>query len=125
MKYCPYCGASLLGGAASFCAECGKKIPAQAEDSQSKSQLKRKKNAKKWKEAPTRHRKPHAEPRYPASRKKNPMDVNYDGYYDDIKPMDAGEQEERMDPELVKKVAILLAGALVLILAAVMLMTLL
>ena len=31
MKYCPYCGASLVGGAASFCAECGKKIPAQTE----------------------------------------------------------------------------------------------
>ena len=27
MKYCPYCGASLVGGAASFCAECGKKDP--------------------------------------------------------------------------------------------------
>ena len=51
------------------------------------------------------------------------MDVNYDGYYDDIKPVDAGEQEERMDPELVKKVAILLAGAFVAILASVLLMT--
>ena len=36
MKYCPYCGASLVGGAASFCAECGKKIPAQTEVPQSK-----------------------------------------------------------------------------------------
>ena len=27
MKYCPYCGASLVGGAASFCAECGKRSP--------------------------------------------------------------------------------------------------
>ena len=36
MKYCPYCGASLVGGAASFCAECGKKIPAQTEAPQSK-----------------------------------------------------------------------------------------
>ena len=35
MKYCPYCGASLVGGAASFCAECGKKIPAQKEAPQS------------------------------------------------------------------------------------------
>lgn len=36
MKYCPYCGASLVGGAASFCAECGKKIPTQTEAPQSK-----------------------------------------------------------------------------------------
>ena len=39
MKYCPYCGASLVGGAASFCAECGKKIPAQTEAPQSKQSL--------------------------------------------------------------------------------------
>ena len=76
-------------------------------------------------EAPKRHRKPQDEQIHPKKQKKNPMDVNYDGYYDDIKPVDAGEQEERMDPELVKKVAILLAGAFVVILASVLLMTLL
>lgn len=27
MKYCPYCGAVLVDGAVSFCAECGKKLP--------------------------------------------------------------------------------------------------
>ena len=53
------------------------------------------------------------------------MDVNYDGYYDDVKPVDAGEQEERLAPELVKRIAILLAGVLVVILASVVLMTLL
>jgi len=26
MKYCPYCGAALMGGAVSFCSECGKKL---------------------------------------------------------------------------------------------------
>ena len=26
MKYCPYCGADLLGGTVSFCSECGKSI---------------------------------------------------------------------------------------------------
>lgn len=31
------------------------------------------------------------------------MDINYDGYYDDVKPVDAGEQEEGVDPEMVKK----------------------
>ena len=125
MKYCPYCGASLMGGAVSFCAECGKKIPAQTETPKSKPQLKRKTNARDCHEAPKRHRKPQDEQIHPKKQKKNPMDVNYDGYYDDIKPVDAGEQEERMDPELVKKVAILLAGAFVVILASVLLMTLL
>lgn len=27
MKYCPYCGADLSDGAASFCMECGKSLP--------------------------------------------------------------------------------------------------
>ena len=53
------------------------------------------------------------------------MDVNYDGYYDDVKPVDAGEQEERINPELVKKIAMLMAGVLVVSLASVVLMTLL
>ena len=99
MKYCPYCGASLVGGAASFCAECGKKIPAQTD--------------------------PPTGPAHPAKRKRNPMDINYDGYYDDVKPVDAGEQEEGVDPEMIKKVAILLAGVFAVILASVALMMLL
>ena len=53
------------------------------------------------------------------------MDINYDGYYDDVKPVDAGEQEEGVDPEMVKKVAILLAGVFAVILASVALMMLL
>ncbi len=32
MKYCPYCGAELSDGAASFCMECGKSLPAMDGD---------------------------------------------------------------------------------------------
>ena len=115
MKYCPYCGASLVGGAASFCAECGKKIPAQTEE-----MGERERPAPKQK-----RRSPPTGPAHPAKRKRNPMDINYDGYYDDVKPVDAGEQEEGVDPEMVKKVAILLAGVFAVILASVALMMLL
>lgn len=31
MKYCPYCGADIPDGAVSFCAECGKALPAKKE----------------------------------------------------------------------------------------------
>lgn len=31
MKYCPYCGADIPDGAVSFCAECGKALPAKQE----------------------------------------------------------------------------------------------
>ena len=38
MKYCPFCGADLIEGAVSFCAECGKELPpAKTEAKQSES----------------------------------------------------------------------------------------
>ena len=117
MKYCPYCGASLVGGAASFCAECGKKIPAQTEAPQSKPKPKGKMGERERPAPKQKRRSPPTGPAHPAKRKRNPMDINYDGY--------AGEQEEGVDPEMVKKVAILLAGVFAVILASVALMMLL
>lgn len=124
MKYCPYCGASLVGGAASFCSECGKKIPSQAEPTQSKPRSKRNTNARNYPAGPQKHRKSNVVPR-PAKRRTNPMDFNYDGYYDDVKPIDAGMQDEHVDPELMKKIAILLLGVLAVILVSVLVMALL
>ena len=125
MKYCPYCGASLVGGAASFCAECGKKIPAQTDVPQSKPKPKGKTSVRERPAPKQKRRSPPTGPAHPAKRKRNPMDINYDGYYDEVKPVDAGEQEEGVDPEMVKKVAILLAGVFAVILASVALMMLL
>ena len=125
MNYSPNCGASLEGGAATFCEEFGKNIPVRAEAPQSEPKTTGKTRIREKPTAPQRRRKPSSGPPNPAKRKKNPMDVNYDGYYDDVKPVDAGEQEERIDPELVKKIAMLIAGVLVVSLASVVLMTLL
>ena len=51
MKYCPFCGADLIEGAVSFCAECGKELPpAKTEAKQSESgkkQASKKKTSKK------------------------------------------------------------------------------
>ena len=125
MKYCPYCGASLVGGAASFCAECGKKIPAQTEAPQSKPKPKGKMGERERPAPKQKAPKPSNRPGASGETERNPMDINYDGYYDDVKPVDAGEQEEGVDPEMVKKVAILLAGVFAVILASVALMMLL
>ena len=39
MKYCPFCGADLIEGAVSFCAECGKELPpAKTEAKQSNNE---------------------------------------------------------------------------------------
>ena len=111
MKFCPYCGASLVGGAASFCAECGKLIPVHG--------------AKSTSMPPLRKHRSHPASKHPPKQKKNPMDINYDGYYNDVKPIDAGQQRDRLDPELIKKVILLVAGALGVILLAIAFMALL
>ena len=124
MKYCPYCGASLLGGAASFCPECGRQIPQQEPDQAPRPQPGKKRRPTEI--PPSRRKKrPRQEPQRPPRRKKNPMDINYDGYYDDVEPIDAGQHGERMDPEMLKKTALMLVGALGVILLAVVFMTLL
>ena len=120
MKFCPYCGASLAGGAAPFCAERGKQIPAHGAKSTSMPPLRK-------------HRsigaeKPHRAYSYSMQapkRNTNPTDINYDGYYIDVKPIDAGQQRDRLDPELIKKVILLVAGALGVILLAIAFMALL
>lgn len=53
------------------------------------------------------------------------MDINYDGYYDDIQPIDAGARGEGMDPELVKRIILIILGAGGAIILAIILMLLL
>jgi len=56
---------------------------------------------------------------------KNPMDENYDGYYDDVPTADNGRTEERFEPELIKRIIFIAAGALVIVILSVVLMSLL
>lgn len=114
MKFCPYCGASLVGGAVSFCAECGRPLPGKG----------RKPAAKGAARPPARSTRvpTQTSPEHSAS---NPMDEHYDGYYDDIPPLDADRVGDRTDPELIKRVALVILGAIGLIaLSAALLMLL-
>lgn len=100
MKFCPYCGASLAGGAVSFCTECGKPLPGKD----------RKPTAARIPRSPERKMRPPVKaPVEPPAPK--PPDRNYDGYYDDIPPLDADRVGERTDPELVKRIALVIAAA--------------
>ncbi len=144
MKYCPFCGADLLSPEVSFCAECGKQLPAGnahlAEPENRPMPVENPRNSKK-KPAPVR-------PKREAKKKVNssiegapterlssrsgeeqsldtqPED-DYDGYYDDIVPTDAGAVRPGMDREMIKKIILLVAGALLLIGLCVVLMTVL
>ena len=53
------------------------------------------------------------------------MDVNYDGYYNDIRPIHAGMRGEGMDPGLVRQIILLILGAFGLIILAIIIMALL
>ena len=74
MKYCPFCGADLIEGAVSFCAECGKELPpAKTESKQSetgKKQASKKKNSKKKSK------------KVPVTPEPEIIEDGYDGYYD-------------------------------------------
>ena len=122
MKYCPYCGAELIPGALSFCSECGKALPVPAERTMPQDQAP---PSRQRKEKPPKERKPQAPHKSKPDPEREQPNMDYDGYYDDVKPVDAGEQEEGVDPEMVKKGASLLAGVFAVILASVALMMLL
>ena len=144
MKYCPYCGASLLGSAVFFCSECGKPIPivpqTQEEVSDPDTTVSSEpglKNAQKQKTGPLKHGKKerHLHPLKKEKPRKQqiedddgrpePLEDGYDGYYDDVRPSDNGHEKERMDPELVKRVCLVAGGAVLIIGLAIVMMLLL
>ena len=116
MKYCPYCGADLIEEAVSFCAECGKQLPAgkvQKENSKDKPEIK--KASKKKKKKPAKKAESSIEV-------ETVVDDGYDGYYDDIRPIDEGHEREGVDKELIKKIAVIIGVLFVVIAACVALM---
>ena len=157
MKYCPYCGATLMGSAVSFCAECGKEIPGfpQTETRQQQPRTDRQLPGldERWGEtaplfpdqqprqeqAPAKKTKPR-KPKRTKSPKKDrrsvhkaampeddspPVDDGYDGYYDDIRPLDNSHENEGLDPELLKRIFMVAGGAALVIGIAIAFMLLL
>lgn len=144
MKYCPFCGADLLSPDVSFCAECGKQLPAgsapQTESTSRPQPVENPRNSKK-KPAPVRPKREAKKKSRPSiedapteklsSRpgKEQPLDPqpkdDYDGYYDDVEPVDAGDTRPGLDREMIKKISFLLVGALLVIGLCVVLMTIL
>ena len=132
MKFCPYCGAELTNGEAPFCSECGKplsgvisetaKAEAENKSTKRKPDRKRQKAKKKGKHLPSVP----AESAPVSGEDGAPsQDDGYDGYYDDVIPLDEGSYQEGVDKELVKKIVALVIGVLVIVAACVALMYLL
>lgn len=124
MKYCPYCGADLPDGAVSFCMECGNALPDEKK-SDVQSEKKEHRPIKK-KTRPKKRKRKVSKPAGETPVAKTPVaEDDYDGYYDDVLPMDTGRQREGIDRSIVKKIAILISGLVVVIGLCVALMYLL
>lgn len=120
MKYCPYCGVELINDSVSFCAECGKELPAKkAKDQQAPLPQKLHTRAK--------NKKP--EKRKPApisdAELRSEYDEGYDGYYEDLPPVDGGKVHNGADKELLKKIVIMGIGLFAVIILCVVMMYLL
>lgn len=116
MKYCPYCGADLPDGAVSFCVECGNALPSEKKKEEPVTE--KRKPAKKRSGTKKRSPKPSKTPRHMenvTAEKAFTKEDDYDGYYDDILPVDEGRQREGIDWSMVKKIAIMIGGLAVVI----------
>lgn len=113
MKYCPFCGASLVEGAA-FCMECGRTIPVDAAsaEAQPPRPAKRKRPATRQHTGRPKRPRPVAADAPPSA---SDPGSGYDGYYDDVLPGDDGGFRERMDKGLVKRIIAVGVVALVLV----------
>lgn len=117
MKFCPYCGADLVEGAVSFCAECGKQLPSgksQKEKAKEKTTIKKTSKMKK-RTKPIKQTESSFED-------ETVVDDGYDGYYEDVRPIDEGHEREGVDKELIKKIAIIIGVLFVVIITCVALM---
>lgn len=114
MKYCPYCGEDLPDGAVSFCMECGNALPNEKKNDVQPE--KEKHRSVKKKTLPKKRKRKTSKPILEVSAEKEPAaKEDYDGYYDDVLPMDTERQREGIDRSIVKKIAILISGLVVVI----------
>jgi len=129
MKYCPHCGASIIERAA-FCMECGKQIPAGlvpepksavvpepertsvsgTESLGERPSLVLKRKRSRYKEEPI------------DISVEEPINDQYDGYYDDVMPSDEIRRKEPVDRTLLKRIAIITMCAVAIICLAVLAM---
>jgi len=106
-----------MGGAVSYYVECGNEIKPLEGDASLETGLTKSKHMKK---------KSRRKPRKPVKEQMPELvDDGYDGYYDDVKPIDSGRIQDRMDPELIKRIIIISAGAVVIVILSVLVMYLL
>ena len=111
MNFCPNCGEKLEGIQADCCPACGCIFEEESGPPKEKAKHKPTFHALRQRLAPSKRDEPEMEA--------GPAEDGYDGYYEDVPPMDEGRDREGIEPETVKKIAVLAAGALLIIAACV------
>jgi uncharacterized membrane protein YvbJ len=102
---CPNCGfANKAGKATYYCKHCG--MPLKINGAKAPVAVK-KSLAKPKQHCPAYH----------------PGGADYDGYYDDVLPIDDGENQDRIDPEIIKKIALIALAAVAIIVLVFVLMS--
>ena len=124
MKYCPYCGMELNDERAVFCSECGNTLSDEVKISiEHKEKTKKEKRRKEKGNKKSNRRKATLNENNIAELEQ--VDEGYDGYYDDILPIDEGKFRQGIDKEMLKRIIGLLVGVLITICACVAIMYLL
>ena len=111
MKYCPYCGADILNGSVSFCAECGKALNGTTKEKKVKKEKRKKKTDRK--PAKEKDTPKVLEEVYEAETEPKPdPDFGYDGYYDDVLPADDAIERQQLDKGTIKNLIIIAVGVI-------------
>ena len=113
MKYCPYCGADILNGSVSFCAECGESLKGNVKKEKSKKP--KSKKAKKPSKEIIKEEKTSVvndEVVDDEQEIKPDPDFGYDGYYDDVLPADDAVERQQLDKGTIKNLIIIAVGVI-------------
>ena len=115
MRFCPYCGAELAEEGIRFCnapkvrLECGKELSVPGTDSMEHTAEKETESKAVEQSGDTGKGAGTVRNEKIPVQEGFPVDGDYDGYYDDILPADAGRDGDGPDRELIRKVVILVA----------------
>lgn len=111
MKYCPYCGADILNGSVSFCAECGEALNGTTKE----KKIKKEKRKRKSDRTPVKEKVTSKVPEEVYKTESDPAldpDFGYDGYYDDVLPADDAVERQQLDKATIKNLVIIIVGVI-------------